>query len=69
MEKVITENQQPIDPKTYLLQKEFLSLQEACTYLCISPSNMYRLTSGRAIHHYSPTGKLLYLKGSNWTHG
>ncbi|GAA4339599.1 helix-turn-helix domain-containing protein [Flaviaesturariibacter amylovorans] len=51
-----------IDPRLYLLQKEVLSLSEACTYLCISQSHMYKLTSGRVIPHYSPTGKLIYFK-------
>ncbi len=51
-----------IDPRIYLLQKEVLSLQEACIYLCISQSHMYKLTSSRKIPHYSPMGKLIYFK-------
>lgn len=63
MENVKEETQlQAVDPRTYLLQKEILSLQEACTYLCISQSHMYKLTSSRKIPHYSPTGKLIYFK-------
>jgi excisionase family DNA binding protein len=54
--------QQGNDPRTYLLQKEILSLQEACVYLSISPSYMYKLTSSRKIPHYSPMGKLIYFK-------
>jgi excisionase family DNA binding protein len=54
--------QQGSDPRTYLLQKEILSLQEACVYLSISPSYMYKLTSSRKIPHYSPMGKLIYFK-------
>jgi excisionase family DNA binding protein len=50
------------DNRIYLLQKEVLSLQEACVYLCISQSHMYKLTSSRSIPHYSPTGKLIYFK-------
>lgn len=46
----------------YLLQKEILSLQEACIYLCISQSYMYKLTSSRKIPHYSPMGKLIFFK-------
>lgn len=53
---------QGIDPRSYLLQKEILSLQEACIYLCVSPSHMYKLTSSRKIPHYSPMGKLIYFK-------
>lgn len=54
--------QDAIDPRVYLLKKEILSLQEACIYLCISQSHMYKLTSSRKIPHYSPTGKLIYFK-------
>ncbi len=51
-----------INPMVYLLQKEILSLQEACIYLCISQSYMYKLTSSRKIPHYSPMGKLIFFK-------
>ncbi len=54
--------QDAIDPRVYLLKKEILSLQEACIYLCISQSHMYKLTCSRKIPHYSPTGKLIYFK-------
>ncbi len=60
MEKVLEEKEQ--NSNAYILQKEILSLQEACIYLCISQSHMYKLTSSRAIPHYSPTGKLIYFK-------
>lgn len=62
MEKVLNENKAGVDPKIYLLQKEVLSLQEACIYLCISQSYMYKLTSSRKVPHYSPLGKLIYFK-------
>jgi excisionase family DNA binding protein len=48
----------------YILQKEVWSLEEACLYLCISSSFMYKLTSRRKIPHYSPTGKLIYFNKS-----
>lgn len=51
-----------INPMVYLLQKEILSLPEACIYLCISQSYMYKLTSSRKIPHYSPMGKLIFFK-------
>src|SRR4051812_3551657 len=57
-----SQHSQTTDPRIYLLQKEILSLQEACAYLCISLFYMYKLTSARRIPHYSPTGKLLYFK-------
>lgn len=59
--KEITQTQ-GIDPMVYLLQKEILSLQEACIYLCFSQSYMYKLTSSRKIPHYSPLGKLIFFK-------
>ena len=58
------ENKGKTDSRLYLLQKEILSLQEACVYLCISQSYMYKLTSSRKIPHYSPMGKLIYFKRS-----
>jgi excisionase family DNA binding protein len=56
--------------KGRLAQKEILALQEACEYLQISPSFMYKLTSYRKIPFYVPNGKLIYFKRSeldNWT--
>ncbi len=47
-----------------LFVKEILTLQEACQYMGISSSHMYKLTSKRLIPHYSPTGKLIYFKRS-----
>jgi excisionase family DNA binding protein len=46
----------------YILQKEILTFEEACIYLDRSASSMYKLTSGRLIPHYVPTGKLIYFK-------
>ena len=42
--------------------KEMLSLAEACRYMGISKSTMYKMTSQRKISHFSPGGKLIYLK-------
>ncbi|TXJ24954.1 MAG: DNA-binding protein [Chitinophagaceae bacterium] len=51
--------------KSYLLQKEVLSFEEARIYLDnISSSYLYKLTSARKIPHYCPTGKLIYFKRS-----
>lgn len=62
MENILSQDQP--DEKSYIFQKEILSLREACIYLCISQSHMYKLTSSRKIPHYSPTGKLIYFKKS-----
>ena len=40
--------------------KTVLSVAEACDYLGITESHMYKLTSGGKIPHYKPTGKLIY---------
>lgn len=47
-----------------LLKKEALTLEEACQYLDVSPSYIYKLTSTHQIPHYCPTGKKLYFKRS-----
>ena len=62
MEKGTEESKEAFDFRIYLLQKEVLSLQEACIYLCLSQSYLYKLTSTRRIPHYSPMGKLIYFK-------
>jgi excisionase family DNA binding protein len=46
------------------LQKEIQNLHEACEYLDVSPSYMYKLTCTNAIPHYCPTGKKLYFRRS-----
>ena len=43
---------------------KFLTFEEACIYLGRSASSMYKLTSGRLIPYYVPTGKLIYFRKS-----
>jgi excisionase family DNA binding protein len=43
-----------------LLKKEVLNFSEACQYLAISGSHMYKLTSRKEIPHFCPQGKKLY---------
>ena len=45
-----------------LVQKTVLNFNEACLYLYISPSHLYKLTSARQIPHFCPQGKKLYFK-------
>ena len=45
-----------------LLQKDVLNLIEAHTYLDISASHMYKLTSQKLIPHFCPQGKKLYFR-------
>lgn len=40
-------------------RKEVLNLKEACEYIGISESYMYKLTSRNTIPHYCPEGKRL----------
>lgn len=42
------------------LAKHTLSFKEACTYMGISASFLYKLTSARAIPHFCPNGKMLF---------
>ena len=44
--------------------KEILSFDEAVTYLAVSRSYLYKLTSGGEIPHYKPSGKLIFFKRS-----
>ncbi len=49
--------------QTTFLNKEILTLEEACLYMGISKSTMYKLTSqSKTITFYKPTGKLIYFK-------
>ena len=43
-----------------LLRKKMISFSEACIYLKLSTSHLYKLTSLRKIPHFCPQGKRLY---------
>ena len=43
-----------------LLKKDVLNFSEACSYLDISESHLYKLTSQKKIPHFCPQGKRLY---------
>lgn len=45
-----------------MMQKTILSFSEACIYLDISASHLYKLTSAAAIPHFCPQGKKLYFR-------
>lgn len=45
-----------------LLQKEVLNMDEACQYLGLKKSYMYKLTSSKSIPHFCPQGKNIYFK-------
>jgi excisionase family DNA binding protein len=44
--------------------KEVLNMHEACKYLELSLSHLYKLTSAGLIPFYKPNGKKLYFKKS-----
>jgi len=44
---------------------DVLSFKEACNYLNLSSSYLYKLTHTRRIPHYKPNGKMLYFKKSD----
>ena len=43
-----------------LVRKDVLNFNEACEYLEISHSHLYKLTSSDTIPHYKPNGKKIY---------
>lgn len=52
-----------------LIKKDVLTLKEACEYLGISESHMYKYTMNNSIICFRPNGKKIYFKRSdldNW---
>ncbi len=45
-----------------LLKKDVLNFNETCTYIDISASHLYKMTSQKLIPHFCPQGKKLYFK-------
>ena len=43
------------------VQKDVFTTEEACLFLDISPSQLYKLTSKQKIPHYKPRGKMVYV--------
>ena len=43
-----------------IIVKNVLTLNEACRFLELSPSHLYKLTSSGNIPHYKPNGKKIY---------
>ena len=42
------------------VQKDVFTTEEACLFLDISPSQLYKLTSKQKIPHYKQRGKMVY---------
>jgi len=45
---------------TVLSQKNVLNFDEACRYIGISKSDLYKRTSNREIPHFKPRGKMVF---------
>jgi len=58
-----------VNQKMIMPSKEVLSFKEACQYLSVSNSWLYKLTHRRMIPFYRPNGKMIYFKKTdlnNW---
>jgi len=55
----LSQIEQKIDEQA-LLKKEVLNFNDACKYLDISASHLYKLTSQKLVPHFCPKGKKLY---------
>ncbi len=55
----LSQIEQKIDEQA-LLKKEVLNFNDACKYLDISASHLYKLTSQKLVPHFCPQGKKLY---------
>lgn len=47
--------------------KDILTFDEACIYMGVSRSFMYKCTSTNRISHYKPSGRMIYFKKSDLT--
>ena len=45
---------------TIFTTKRVFTFQEACMYIGVSESMLYKLTSSKEIPHYKPRGKMVY---------
>lgn len=50
-----------LEQKIYQI-KDVLTFDEACEYIGISESLLYKLTAAKEIPHFKPRGKMLYFK-------
>ena len=65
MDKIINEKLDRIEnmlKQQHALQKPLLPFSDACIYLDLSASNMYKHTSAGSIPFYKPNGKKIYFK-------
>lgn len=55
--------------ETLYSNKEVFNTEEACAYLGISESLLYKMTANREIPHYKPRGKNLFFSKRSWMRG
>ena len=65
MEKTLEMRVEELE-RMLFLTKNVLSFDEASTFLNLSKSYLYKLTSGNLIPHYKPQ---FILRSPNWKHG
>ncbi|WP_294481726.1 helix-turn-helix domain-containing protein [uncultured Bacteroides sp.] len=63
MEKTLEKRVEELEQMLFL-SKSVLSFDEASSFLNLSKSYLYKLTSGNLIPHYKPQGKMLYFEKS-----
>ena len=59
--KKIEERIEELETMVYQ-SKNVLTFNEACKFMCISKSYLYKLTSAGLIPHYKPSGKMIYFE-------
>ena len=59
--KTIEERIEELESLVYA-SKNVLSFEEACKYLNLSKSYLYKLTSAQMIPHYKPQGKMIHFE-------
>ena len=62
--QTILEKLNTIEAMLQVQQTRPMAFQEAAKYLDVSPSHLYKLTSGGKIPHFKPQGKKLYFEKS-----
>jgi excisionase family DNA binding protein len=60
--QIIEEPQRIESLLNHLQIKEILSFSEACEFLNLSASYLYKLTSTQKLPHYKPNGKKIYFR-------
>jgi len=65
---LLSEELKKANTQLYLSQKKALTFEEAIIYTGRTASNLYKLTSTRAIPHSKPKGKMIYFDREELEH-